>query len=215
MGGHVNGAWASKAVADHLKSVELSGDFDADSLRVADSIHAANAQVHSESQAVGKPMGSTAAVLLLREERFAVLWAGDSRAYLLRDGALYRLTRDHTQVQEMVDRGLLTPEEAAHHPMSHVITRAVGVQSVLEVDAIADAPMAGDVFLLCSDGLYGVVADEEIAHHLGANRPGQACQQLVELCLERGAPDNVTVVAVACDQTTLLTLQPAKDLFGL
>jgi serine/threonine-protein phosphatase Stp1 len=114
-------------------------------------------------------------------------------------------------VQELVDRGILSPEEAVNHPMSHVITRAVGVQDALQVDAIADQPQAGDVFLLCSDGLYGVVSDEEIAAHLSAHRPSQACERLVDLCLERGAPDNVTVIAVACDQTTLLTLPPERD----
>jgi serine/threonine-protein phosphatase Stp1 len=202
MGGHVNGAWASKAVADCLRAAPLGGSFESDSLKVADAIHAANARVHAESTAVGKPMGSTVAALLLSDDRFAVLWAGDSRVYLLRDGALYRLTRDHTQVQEMVDRGLLTPD---------VITRAVGVQEGLQVDAIADEPLAGDVFLLCSDGLYGVVGDDEIAAHLGASRPAQACERLVELCLERGAPDNVTVIAVACDQATLLTIASAGE----
>jgi serine/threonine protein phosphatase PrpC len=211
MGGHVNGARASKAVAESLLATPLDGTFEADSLRVADAIHAANAKVHGESTAIGKPMGSTVAALLLRDESFAVLWAGDSRVYLLRDGALHRLTRDHTQVQELVDRGLLTPEEAVNHPMSHVITRAVGVQDALQVDAIADQPLAGDVFLLCSDGLYGVVSDEEIAAFLSAHRPAQACERLVELCLERGAPDNVTVIAVACDQTTLLTLPPDRN----
>jgi serine/threonine protein phosphatase PrpC len=211
MGGHVNGAWASRAVADSLMAAPLAGAFEPDSLRLADAIHAANAKVHAESTAIGKPMGSTVAALLLRDESFAVLWAGDSRVYLLREGILYRLTRDHTQVQEMVDRGLLTPEEAVNHPMSHVITRAVGVQGALEVDAIADQPLAGDVFLLCSDGLYGVVSDDEIGAHLRVHRPAAACERLVDLCLERGAPDNVTVIAVACDQTTLLTRPSGEE----
>jgi serine/threonine-protein phosphatase Stp1 len=209
MGGHANGRWASNAVAECLAQAILTGDFDADAGRVADAIHAANARVFTEAESLGKRMGSTAAVLLVAEGRFAVLWAGDSRVYLLRDGILHRLTRDHTQVQEMVDRGLLSEAEAVGHPMSHVISRAVGVEAELQVDAIADAPQSGDVFLLCSDGLYGVVNDAEIGEHLRAFRPADACERLVELCLARGAPDNVTVIAVACDQATLLTLHPA------
>jgi serine/threonine protein phosphatase Stp1 len=210
MGGHVNGQWASRTVAQSLGNIAFADDFDADSLRVADAIHAANATIFAEASAAGKQMGSTAAALYMHDRRFAVLWAGDSRVYLLRDGALHRLTRDHTQVQEMVDRGYLTEEDAKNHPMSHVISRAVGVQAQLEVDAVADEIKSGDVFLLCSDGLYGVVPDHEIAAQLSANSPQAACQRLVEVCLERGAPDNVTIIAIACDPITLLTLLPGQ-----
>ena len=211
MGGHDNGQWASRAVVQSLEAAPLTGAFDEDSVSVADAIHAANARVHAEAEAHGRQMGSTAAGLLVRSGRFAVFWAGDSRVYLLRDSVLHRLTRDHSQVQEMVDRGLLTPEEAVGHPMSHVISRAVGVDARLEVDVIVDEACPGDVFVLCSDGLYGVVTDAEIAEVIGAHRPGAACDRLLALCLERGAPDNVTVIAVACDQITLLTLAPAEE----
>lgn len=210
MGGHVNGQWASKTVAQSLDAIAFAGDFDGDSLRVADAIHAANATIFTEASAAGKQMGSTAVALFLHGRRFVVLWAGDSRGYLLRDGALHRLTRDHTQVQEMVDRGMLTAEDAKNHPMSHVISRAVGVQAVLEVDAVADEIQTGDIFLLCSDGLYGVVPDDEIAGYLKGHSPENACRNLVQICLERGAPDNVTVIAVACDQITQLTLLPGQ-----
>ena len=205
MGGFEHGQWASQTVVASLNQAILTGDFDADSLRVADAIHAANTTIHAESEAEGKRMGSTAAVLLVRERRFAVLWAGDSRVYLLRDGVLFRLSRDHTQVQELVDRGMLTLEEAAHHPMAHVVSRAVGVQPALQVDAIVDEANVGDVFMLCSDGLYGEVADAEIAETLGSGRPAMACDRLVETALERGARDNVTVIAVACEEITLTT----------
>ena len=94
---------------------------------MAQAIHTANKQIWDEAQALGAPMGSTAVALLLRDDRFVCLWAGDSRCYLLRGGVLHRMTRDHTQVEDMVERGLLTPEEAEGHPMSHVLARAVGV----------------------------------------------------------------------------------------
>ncbi|HZL00419.1 MAG TPA: protein phosphatase 2C domain-containing protein [Caulobacteraceae bacterium] len=210
MGGHENGQWASRTLVGALAEAVLSGDFEADSLKVADAIHAANAVIHAEAREAGKTMGTTAAALLVRDRRFAVLWAGDSRVYLLREGVLHHLTRDHTQVQDMVDRGMLTPEEAAHHPMSHVISRAVGVEASLEVDVIVDQAAVGDVFMLCSDGLYNVVGDPLIADVLGADRPARACERLVAAALAGGAPDNVTVIAVACDPITLLTLAPIE-----
>ncbi len=204
MGGHANGQWASQAVAEALREARFSGDFEVDALRIGEAILEANARIHGEAAAAGARMGSTAATLLIRDQKFAVLWVGDSRAYLWREGDLHQLTRDHTQVQEMVDRGLLSPAEAAHHPMSHVISRAVGVGPALEVDAIKDEVQAGDVFLLCSDGLTGMVSDAEIAEVLSRVRPRPACQRLMEICLQRGAPDNVTVIAVACDPVTLV-----------
>jgi serine/threonine protein phosphatase PrpC len=127
-----------------------------------------------------------------------VLWAGDSRAYLLREGRLARLTRDHTQVQDRVERGLLSPDEARTHPMAHVLTRAVGVGPELELARADGAAWPGDTFLLCSDGLHGVAEDAEIAAALAGKSPSVACEALLALAYERGAPDNVTVVVAAC-----------------
>ncbi len=151
-------------------------------------------------------MGSTAVALYLSDRQFACLWAGDSRIYLLRDGALLQLTRDHTQVQEMVDRGLLSPAEAKHHPMSHVLSRAVGVEETLQLDAISDEAAPRDIFLLCSDGLTGLVSDGEIADTLSRLPVNAACNRLLEMVLDRGAPDNVTIVAVSCEEKTALVL---------
>ncbi|MGH7023955.1 MAG: PP2C family protein-serine/threonine phosphatase, partial [Caulobacteraceae bacterium] len=149
MGGFENGQWASQTVVESLAKTSLTEDFDADTLSVAGALHAANAQILEEAEANAARMGATAVALLIQDARFAVLWAGDCRAYLWREGVLHRLTRDHTQVQDMVDRGFLAPEDAAHHPMSHIVSRAVGVEEALEVDAVADEAQAGDVFLLC------------------------------------------------------------------
>ena len=211
MGGHENGQWASQQIAASLAGVTPTGEFLTDAGMVADAIHAANATIFNASQVNGKTMGSTVVALLVNGQQFAVLWAGDSRVYLLRDGELYRLTRDHTQVQEMVDRGLLAPEDAEHHPMSHVISRVVGVESALELDAIQDEAEVGDVFLLCSDGLYGRVQDDEIAAALRAARPTEATEALIQLCLSRGAPDNVTILTIACDQITQLSFAASEE----
>jgi serine/threonine protein phosphatase PrpC len=207
MGGYERGEWASAQIVEALAAAPIGGDFQPDAAGVAEAIHAANAAIHAQSQATERPMGSTVVALYVCGRRFAVLWAGDSRAYLLRAGELHRLSRDHSQVQEMVDRGILTPEEAQGHPMSNILTRAAGVEAYLQVDAIADEVEVGDVFLLCSDGLWGQVADAEIAQAL-ALRPNAACESLVELTLSRGAPDNVTVIAVAAEEVTHLTLAP-------
>jgi len=210
MGGFENGQWASQTVVGRLAEVQLARDFDADALSVAAALHDATGRICAAAAASGKRMGSTAVALLIEDGRFAVLWAGDCRAYLQRAGVLHRLTRDHTQVQDMVDRGYLAPEDAPHHPMSHVVSRAVGVEPLLEVDAVADEALVGDVFMICCDGLHGVVSDAEIGEALGGLRPGPACDRLLETALARGAPDNVTLIAVACDQVTQQTLLPTS-----
>lgn len=205
MGGHANGAWASGAVAHAVSQVLVGGGFDADVAALAQALQAANAHIFSTAAAKGARMGSTAVLLHIAGDRFACVWAGDSRIYLMRDGVLHRLTRDHTQVQEMVDRGLLTAQEAERHPMGHVLSRAVGVQEVLELEAVSDLVRPRDIFLLCSDGLSGFVSEAEMAERLGGFPGETACRRLLEMVLSRGAPDNVTLVAVGCEETTVLT----------
>lgn len=129
MGGLENGRWASSTLVKAVSAAALSGDFDADLASASGAIHAANGTIWQASKASGKPMGSTVVALLFREQRFAVLWAGDSRAYLMRKGQLHQLTRDHSRVQDLVERGLLTPEQARRRPMSHVLSRAVEYRS--------------------------------------------------------------------------------------
>ena len=204
MGGHERGEWASAAIVDGLREVPGQGDFDTLLDTVSSAIHAANATIYAEAQDKHVSMGSTAVALVLKDARFAVMWAGDSRCYVLRDGALHQLSRDHTRVQEMLDRGLLTQEQSVGHPMGHVLSRAVGVGQDVELDGIADEASAGDVFLLCSDGLYGVVSDEEIAGMMSNASLVDAASALIELCLTRGAPDNVTVVLVRVSEITVL-----------
>lgn len=206
MGGHENGEWASAVIADAVREVALPADFEQASLAVAEALHRANAIIHAEAEARRLQMGSTAVALLIRDGRFAVLWVGDSRAYLWRAGELIRISHDHTQVQEMIDRGLLQPQDAEGHPMSHVLARAMGVRAVVEVDVIADEVESGDVFLLCSDGLMARVDDAEIAAALAEPDAQARAARLVKLTLDRGAPDNVTVVTVGIPQTTTLRL---------
>jgi serine/threonine protein phosphatase Stp1 len=204
MGGLARGEWASAEVTQALTDAPLTGGFDADVEQIAGAIHAASARIFAESSATGQQIGSTVVALLVNGSRFAVLWAGDSRAYLLRGGELYRLSRDHRVVQERIDAGLLSQAEARGHPLSNVLSRAAGVEPGLEIDVITDETEVGDVFMLCSDGLHEMVDDAEIADRLRRKPPKAMVDQLLELSLSRGAPDNVTIVAVAVEEITLV-----------
>lgn len=202
MGGHAHGDWAANAVVQALESVDLPEDFDVATQSVAESIHSANRRIWAETQRRDQQMGSTVVALVVRGSRFSVLWVGDSRVYLLRAGVLVPLTRDHSQVQEMVDRGLITPEEARSHPRSHVLARAIGVGARLQVDVVADEIEPGDLFLLCSDGLTGVLDDLAIGTILDQAPPPSALATLIGQTLERGAPDNVTAILVSAKRET-------------
>jgi serine/threonine protein phosphatase PrpC len=209
MGGHEGGEWASARVVSELEKVEIPVGLAEAGDRVAAAVRAANEAIVAEADARGRQMGTTVVALLIREQRFLILWAGDSRAYLLRDGSLQQLSRDHSQVQEMVDRGLMEPQQAIGHPMSHILSRAIGVRGEIEIDRIEGEVLPGDVFLLSSDGLHGYVAQNEIRQRLGRGAPERALDELLELTLAAGAPDNVTIIAVwASDPTLLSFTQP-------
>ena len=205
MGGHAHGRFASQTIGDVVSGAIETIDPDRPWEGVAHAVHEANRRIFARSAELGQQMGSTVVALVLHDAEFIVLWAGDSRAYLLRGGELIRLTRDHTQVEQMVERGMLTPDEAEDHPMKHVLARAVGVQETLELDAIRDHVAANDLYLLCSDGLYGVVDDAAIAALL-REYGVHAADHLVAAALAGGGPDNVTVTLVAVNEPTLLKL---------
>ncbi|MFN3677746.1 MAG: PP2C family protein-serine/threonine phosphatase [Sphingomonas pseudosanguinis] len=204
MGGHAHGDWAANAVTQALDSLTLPVDFHAATQAVADAIHSANRRIFSEAQRRTQQMGSTVVALLARDGCFAVLWVGDSRAYLLRDGTLHPLSRDHSQVQELVDRGLIREDEARHHPRGHVLARAIGVDARLQVDVVTDELAPGDLFLLCSDGLTGVLDDAALAEVMAASDRAAALDTLIRRTLDGGAPDNVTAILVGVRETTRL-----------
>jgi serine/threonine protein phosphatase PrpC len=204
MGGHAHGQWASSTIAATLEAAPLPEDFEDAATVVRSALQAANAELYAATAARGATIGSTVALLLARDARAAVMWVGDSRVYRLRGGALARRTADHSQVEQLVSRGLLTREEAEHHPMAHVLSRAVGVQPRLVIDVRGETILPGDVFLLCSDGLTRMASEEEIGRVLATEPPRRAADALIALALARGAPDNVTAVVVGCDSTTLV-----------
>ena len=197
MGGHAAGDVASHAVVHPLTVMErpeAMADFvDA----VEDAFMNVNLQLrdYATQELGGRTVGSTVVALLLSTHTGVCLWAGDSRLYRLRQGQLSRISRDHSAVQEMVESGAITQEEADRHPKSNVITRAVGGSERLLVDAAVFAPEADDTYLLCSDGLYNEVADDCIRRKL-ALPPEEAVRHLVDEALHNGGRDNVSVVVV-------------------
>jgi protein phosphatase len=169
---------------------------------MAEALAAANTAVYRAAQARPeyRGMGATVVVAVLAGTRLYFAHAGDSRLYRLRDGALEQLTQDHSLVQDLVTRGLFTPEEARHSPAKNVVTRALGVDAVLEPELGSTAVAKGDVYLLCSDGLTDVVSDPEIAGILAdAADPRTAVQRLVERANALGGPDNISVVVLRLD----------------
>lgn len=209
MGGMARGDWAAAAVTDAIAAAPPAPDFDTAILHVAEAIRTANATIMQESAARGAQMGTTIVALIVRDRQFGVLWTGDSRAYILRDRTLHRLSRDHSQVQELIDGGIITPEAAATHPLRHVLTRAVGISEPVEIDLVQDRVLPGDVFFLCSDGVHGVIDESEIAHHLDDIDNPATADALVAQCIARGAPDNLTFIAVVASEPTLLLLDGA------
>ena len=192
MGGHFGGERASAAIVERIGGIPRYGGFAACISAVRAAIADANRCVFDEAQSAGRQMGSTVVALVISEGRYAILWAGDSRAYLKRGDTLVRLTRDHSQAEEMVDAGLLDRALLAEHPSSHILVRAVGVLPSVEVDEVRGESEENDIFLLCSDGLHNLVSDAEIAKMLDCSAFNCVSEHLVELGLERGAPDNIT-----------------------
>jgi serine/threonine protein phosphatase Stp1 len=141
-------------------------------------------------------VASTIVVMLARGEHFACLWAGDSRAYLLREGMFRQITRDHSLVQELLEAGAIGPDEVENHPRANVITRAVGADmDEFMLDKVSDRLLPGDRFLLCSDGLCKTLPENELATLLGSAN-GVSLQALIDAALAAQVSDNVTAVAV-------------------
>ena len=156
-------------------------------------------------------MGCTIVVMVVQGNTLTVGHVGDSRGYLIRGGRARQITRDHSWVAMQVEEGILTPEQAEHHPNRSLLMRALGRQPSVEVEISQHQLQAGDVLLLCSDGLTGVVGDAEIGEYASRYAPETAADQLVNLANQRGAPDNVTVVAAAITATGRQPRQHDRD----
>lgn len=198
MGGHDAGEIASAMIAEALAAIGPDGDAATLGSQALAVLQDVNARLIDMARRLyeRRTIGSTVVGLVADDDHYVCFWAGDSRAYLLRDGAVEQLTRDHSLVQDLVDAGILNEKEAENHPNANVITRAVGVAEVLKVDSVEGELRPGDIFLIASDGLTRFVDPCILETELANQDIEKAADYLINLTLTLGAPDNVSFVII-------------------
>lgn len=199
MGGYEAGDVASNMIVASLSEIKKHDYLYTFVDDVEDKLIDANNRIleYSEIMHDGRMLGSTIISLLIQGQVGVCVWAGDSRLYQIRNNIFQQISRDHSHVQELIDQGLLTPEEAEQHPEGNVITRAIGTGSDLYIDISAFKIQIGDKYLLCSDGLYNAVSEYEITQCINNNEDmNTAVAELIQLALDNGAPDNVSIIIV-------------------
>ncbi|EHR0244928.1 serine/threonine-protein phosphatase [Vibrio parahaemolyticus] len=201
MGGHSAGDIASQMLVDRIaRHMQDEPNTNIDDIRAA--VQQANFEIYQYAQMNldGKTMGTTLVLLFIQDGYYHCLWVGDSRIYQLRNGTFVQKTRDHSQVMELVEQGLLAFEDAESHPLANVITRAVGVDEMVTIDQVSGQLADGDQFLLCSDGLSKELSCDEMHKTLCADSVNQAGLALMHSALVRGASDNVTCALIKVRQ---------------
>ncbi|GAD64367.1 MULTISPECIES: PP2C family protein-serine/threonine phosphatase [Pseudomonadaceae] len=200
MGGHQAGDLASRLIVESLAELPAGLDFEdrLDALR--DCLHRLNRHLSLGLTLTGETpdllVGSTVVALLAEGSRVACVWAGDSRCYLLRGRQLFQLSRDHSLLQQLVEERGMSPDEAARQPGAHALTRAIGAAEELQLDILELESLPGDVFLLCSDGLYQDLDHDLLTAALLRPSPQLALQRLFELALLGPARDNLSGVVI-------------------
>ncbi|PTS84840.1 protein phosphatase [Pseudomonas sp. HMWF032] len=199
MGGHQNGALASRLIVEQLAEPS-AGDLPQRLDELRKRLHALNRRLGQEltvTAAHPDPViGSTVVALLIEGDRAACVWAGDSRCYLWRGSRLYQLSRDHSLLQQLIDEQQLSPSEAARHPAAHALTRAIGASDELKLEILELDVLPGDAFLLCSDGLYQGVSVDDIGAALNLPSPQLTLNRLFQLALDGPARDNLSAVVI-------------------
>jgi PPM family protein phosphatase len=216
MGGHAAGEVASAVAISAIAPLDGQDLTDSDAMldALADVVASARETLHEISLADPsvEGMGTTLTAMLWAGSKVAVCHIGDSRAYMLRDGDLWQITRDHTLVQSLVDEGRLSPAAAANHPQRSLIIRALQGSTDADPDLGIHEALLGDRYLLCSDGLTDVVGDKAVAHTLStAADADQAVRQLIEMANENGGPDNITCIVADVVDDASGSVPPSRD----
>ncbi len=212
MGGHTAGDVASGAVVDCLRELPEPKRLSEFTDEVEDRLIEVNSRLRKiAAEKKNQTVGCTVAVLLFYRRVALCLWAGDSRIYRLRNNTLERMTQDHALVEDLVEQGMLSREEAERHPQGNLITRAVGATDDLYLDTDIYELCGGDVFMLCSDGLTKEVSEEDMAKVLGRDREENKSNTLVEMALANGARDNTTVITVTVTESSTMKSPEKKD----
>lgn len=213
MGGHAMGDLASRMVIESLNQLPPASSLAKFMADARDRLQTVNRQLRIEAaNHHTNIIGSTVVALLAQDGRCGYLWAGDSRLYLYRDGRLKRLSRDHSQVEELISSGALAGETTLQLAARNLITRAVGVADTLELEEETIEVQDGDIFLLCSDGLSNEVDEQDIRNALLARDCRQAAETLIDMALQGGGRDNVSVVVIRAEDlysTEKTVLNPA------
>jgi serine/threonine-protein phosphatase Stp1 len=200
MGGHQCGDIASQMIVASLAELPLHSGFDDRLIRIRQCLHWLNRRLGQEMTV--RPgrrdniIGSTVVALLLEQRRAACVWAGDSRCYLWRGQRLYQLSRDHSLQQQLIDGQQMNVRQAKAHPDAHALTRAVGAGEQLALEVLELEVLAGDAFLLCSDGLYQGMSSDALGRALNLAAPETALQRLFDCALQGAARDNLTAVVI-------------------
>jgi len=206
MGGHASGEVASKMAIEILRdSLKKEGEPLPD--RLDSGVKLANKMIYeaSRSQSQLNGMGTTLTAVTLDGKRLSIAHVGDSRAYLIRGGVIEQLTDDHTIVSEQVARGMITREEAARSDMRNILSKALGIAPEVDVDIEGLTVSEGDQLVLCSDGLSELISDDEILSEVQfSKRPEIVCDELVNLAMQRGGEDNITVIVAFLHRENLL-----------
>lgn len=199
MGGHHNGALASRLIVEQLAALP-EGSMAERLVALRRCLHDLNRRLGQElTVTADRPdpvIGSTVVALLMEADRAACVWAGDSRCYLWRRGRLYQLSRDHSLLQQLIDEKSLSPQEAARPPAANALTRAIGASEQLTLDILEFDVYPGDTLLLCSDGLYQSLSPDSLGAALNSPSTGLALQRLFEEAMDGPCRDNLSAVVI-------------------
>lgn len=197
MGGHEGGQEASRLAVETVREIYDQAFRDSPQTALVESLVVAHNRIlnYAEQHPAFHGMGTTCTAFVLQDRELYFAHVGDSRLYLVRDGQILRLTRDHSYVGRLVESGLVRAEDAERHPQRHILTAALGAGRELAVESpeVGTPVQNGDDLLLCTDGLWSVVTEEELKKAVITNAPAECCAALVKLARQRGGPDNITL----------------------